>query len=250
MGNRKGGRIPWSEKIQSHVGRIPPFREGGTSFALYKRMWPFPMKEQPPIVFVVDDDASVRDAVGDLLRSVGLEVKTFGSTQEFLQSKRPDVPGCIVLDVRMPGQSGLEFQRTLLNANVYLPVIFISGHGDIPMSVRAMKSGAIEFLTKPLREQELLDAIQAGIERDRTRRQEAELVAELQERFESLTSREREVFTLVITGRLNKQIAAQLDLSETTVKVHRSQITRKMHARSLVDLVRIADRLGISAGKV
>jgi FixJ family two-component response regulator len=208
------------------------------------------MKEQPPIVFVVDDDASVRDAVGDLLRSVGLEVKTFGSTQEFLQSKRPDVPGCIVLDVRMPGQSGLEFQRTLLNANVYLPVIFISGHGDIPMSVRAMKSGAIEFLTKPLREQELLDAIQAGIERDRTRRQEAELVAELQERFESLTSREREVFTLVITGRLNKQIAAQLDLSETTVKVHRSQITRKMHARSLVDLVRIADRLGISAGKV
>jgi FixJ family two-component response regulator len=208
------------------------------------------MKEQPPIVFVVDDDASVRDAVGDLLRSVGLEVKTFGSTQEFLQSKRPDVPGCIVLDVRMPGQSGLEFQRTLLNANVYLPVIFISGHGDIPMSVRAMKSGAIEFLTKPLREQELLDAIQAGIERDRTRRQEAELVAELQERFESLTSREREVFTLVITGRLNKQIAAQLDLSETTVKVHRSQITRKMHARSLVDLVRIADRLGISAGKL
>jgi FixJ family two-component response regulator len=208
------------------------------------------MKEKPPIVFIVDDDASVREAVEDLLRSVGLTVQAFGSTQEFVQSNRPDAPGCLVLDVRMPGQSGLEFQRTLINANIHLPVIFISGHGDVAMSVRAMKSGAIEFLTKPLHEQELLDAIQAGIERDRGRRQDAQVVAELQERFESLTLREREVFALVVAGRLNKQIAAELELSETTVKVHRGQIMRKTQARSVVDLVRMADRLGVSAGNL
>ena len=207
------------------------------------------MSEPRPVVFVVDDDASVRGAVENLLRSVGLNVETFGSTQEFLQSKRPDAPGCLVLDVRMPGQSGLEFQRTLTTSSIHLPIIFISAYGDIPMSVRAMKSGAVEFLTKPLREQELLDAIQLGIERDRARRQEETAKAELQERLESLTAREREVLAFVITGRLNKQIAAQLDLSETTVKVHRSQIMRKMHARSLVDLVRMADTLGVSAEK-
>jgi FixJ family two-component response regulator len=207
------------------------------------------MTQEQPVVFVIDDDASVRDALADLLRSVGLGVQSFASTQEFVQSNRPDAPGCIVLDVRLPGPSGLEFQRTLTESSIHLPIIFISGHGDIPMSVRAIKSGAIEFLTKPLREQELLDAIQVGIERDRSRRQEAKIVAELQARFNSLTLREREVFTLVVTGRPNKQIAAQLELSEMTVKVHRSQITRKMQARSLVNLVRMADKLGVSTRK-
>jgi FixJ family two-component response regulator len=199
-----------------------------------------------PIVFLVDDDASVREAVDDLLTSVGLQVQTFGSIQEFLQSRRPDVPGCLVLDVRLPGTSGLEFQRGLAESGVRLPIIFISGYGDINMSVRAMKLGAVEFLTKPLREQELLDAIHVALERDRLRRQEDSAVAELKARFASLTAREREVFALVVTGRPNKQIAAELDLSEMTVKVHRSQITRKMQAKSLVALVRMADKLGIS----
>jgi RNA polymerase sigma factor (sigma-70 family) len=205
--------------------------------------------EEQPVVFVIDDDGMVRDAVKDLLRSVGLRVESFGSAQDFLQSKRSDAPGCIVLDVRLPGASGLEFQRTLVESGIPLPVIFISGHGDISMSVRAIKSGAIEFLTKPLREQELLDAVQAGIERDRARRRQANLVAELQERLNSLTSREREVLSLVVTGRPNKQIAHQLELSEMTVKVHRSQASRKMRAKSLIDLVRMADKLGISTGK-
>jgi FixJ family two-component response regulator len=205
--------------------------------------------EEQPVTFVIDDDALVREGIADLLRSVGLGVQIFGSTREFLQYKRPDAPGCIVLDVRLPGASGLEFQRTLKEAGILLPVIFISGHGDIPMSVRAMKSGAIEFLTKPLREQELLDAVQAGIERDRSRRQEASLVAELRDRFASLTSRERDVIALVVTGRLNKQIAYELKLSEMTVKVHRSQIMRKMAAKSLVELVRMADKLGVSSEK-
>ncbi len=207
------------------------------------------MTEEPPVVYIIDDDASVREGVEDLLRSVGLGVQTFGSTQEFLQSKRPDRPGCIVLDVRLPGPSGLEFQRTLSNSDIQLPIIFITGHGDISMSVRAIKSGAVEFLTKPLREQELLDAVQTAIERDRSQRQEAQIVAELRARFNSLTAREREVFALVVTGRPNKQVAAQLDLSEMTVKVHRSQITRKMQAKSLIDLVRMADKLSISAAK-
>ena len=207
------------------------------------------MTEQQPLVFVIDDDASVRDGLSDLLHSVGVRVETFGSVQEFLQSKRADAPGCIVLDVRLPGTSGLEFQRMLAESSIQLPVIFISGYGDISMSVRAIKSGAIEFLTKPLREQDLLDAVQAGIERDRARRQQFRLVTGLQDRFNVLTAREREVLALVITGRPNKQIAAQFDLSETTVKVHRSQIMRKMQARSLVDLVRMADQLGISAKK-
>jgi FixJ family two-component response regulator len=202
---------------------------------------------EQPVVFVIDDDASVRGGLEDLLRSVGLAVESFGSTQEFLARKRLDTPGCIVLDVRLPGASGLEFQRVLAESSILLPVIFISGHGDIPMSVRAIKSGAIEFLTKPLREQELLDAVQAGIERDRVRREEAKLVAELRERFVSLTSREQEVLALVITGRPNKQIAYELKLSEMTVKVHRSQGIHKMGARSLVDLVRMADKLGVSA---
>jgi RNA polymerase sigma factor (sigma-70 family) len=200
-------------------------------------------------VFVIDDDASVRDAVEDLLRSVGLEVESFGSTQEFLQRKRPDVPGCIVLDVRLPGASGLEFQNALARLGIHLPIIFISGHGDIPMSVQAIKSGAVEFLTKPLHEQKLLDAVQAGIQRDRARRQDANLVGELQERFDSLTAREREVMALVVIGTPNKQIAAQLGLSEMTVKVHRSQVMRKMRAKTLIDLVRMADKLGVSTTK-
>jgi FixJ family two-component response regulator len=207
---------------------------------------------QPPptdksVVYVIDDDPSVRDAIEDLLRSVGLDVRVFGATNEFLQAERPDVPGCIVLDVRLPGSSGLEFQRFLAEANLSLPVIFISGHGDIPMSVRAMKAGAIEFLTKPLREQELLDAIQVALGTDRTRRSESHVLVDLQARLKSLTAREREVLALVVTGRPNKVIAADLALSEMTVKVHRSQIMRKMHAASLIDLVRMADKLGISA---
>src|SRR5258708_16388929 len=186
------------------------------------------MTEEQPVVFVIDDDGMVRDAVKDLLRSVGLRVESFGSAQDFLQSKRSDAARCIVRDGSLPGASGLEFQRTLLESGIPLPVIFISGHGDISMSVRAIKSGAIEFLTKPLREQELLDAVQAGIERDRARRRQAKLFAELQERFNCLTSPEREVFRLVVTGRPNKQIAHQLALSEVTGKLTRTQALRKI----------------------
>ena len=204
------------------------------------------MTEEQPVVFVIDDDRLVRDSITDLLLSIGLRAETFGSAQEFLGSKRADAPGCIVLDLRLPGSSGLEFQRTLAESGIELPVIFISGHGDISTSVRALKSGAIEFLTKPLHEQELLDAVQAGIERDRTRRQQDKLIAELRKRFVSLTPREQEVLALVVTGRLNKQIAGQLGVSEMTVKVHRSQAMRKMRAKSLVDLVRMADQLGVS----
>jgi FixJ family two-component response regulator len=202
-----------------------------------------------PIVFIIDDDESVRGAVEDLLHLVGLRVQTFGSSRDFLQTQRPDLPSCVVLDVRLPGPSGLEFQRVLSEPGILLPIIFISGYGDIPMLVRAMKSGAVEFLTKALREQELLDAVQVAVERDRVRLQEARIVADLQTRFASLTTQEWEVFSLVVTGRPNKVMAAQLNLSEMTVKAHRSQITRKMQAKSLVDLIRMADRLEISAGK-
>ena len=206
------------------------------------------IKEQA-VVFVIDDDASVREALEDLFRSVGLGVESFASTGEFLERELPNIPSSIVLDVRLPGASGLEFQQALLRANVEIPIIFISGHSDIPASVRAMKSGAIEFLTKPLRELELLDAVQLGISRDRVRRQDAKYVAELRERFNSLTPRERDVLALVVTGRPNKEIAAQLGMSEMTVKVHRSQVTRKMQAKSLIDLVRMADKLGMPAPK-
>jgi RNA polymerase sigma factor (sigma-70 family) len=207
------------------------------------------MSVEQPVIFVVDDDASAREGIEDLLQSVGLRVMTFKSPQEFLDGARPDAPGCIVLDVRLPGTSGLEFQKVLIDAGIHLPVIFITGHGDIAMSVRAMKSGAIEFLTKPFREQSLLDAINAGIEKDRQRRDGLKLVMELQQRFQRLTPREREVFALIVTGRPNKQVAAELGLSEMTVKVHRSQVTKKMRATSIVELARIADRLGLSVDK-
>lgn len=207
------------------------------------------MSEERPVVFVVDDDPSIRDALEDLLHSVGLEARLFGSTREFLHSERPDAPGCLVLDVRLPGPSGLDFQRDLASSGIHLPIVFISGHGDIPMSVRAMKAGAVEFLTKPFRDQELLDAINAAIERDRAQRRDAELLAELRERVAALTAREREVLALVVSGRPNKQIASELGVSEITVKVHRGQMMRKMRARSLPELVRMADRLGLSTGK-
>src|ERR687892_2015048 len=207
------------------------------------------MSEEQPTVFVIDDDPSVREALAGLLRSVGLESRSFGSTREFLQSERPDGPGCLVLDVRLPERSGLDFQRELAESGIALPIVFITGHGDIPMSVRAIKAGAIEFLTKPFHDQELLDAIQLGIERDRARRRDAVAAAGLHERFGSLTPREREIMALVVRGRLNKQIAADLNVSEITVKVHRGQVMRKMGAKSLAELVRMADRLGVSAAK-
>jgi FixJ family two-component response regulator len=202
---------------------------------------------EQPAIFVVDDDASAREGIEDLLQSVGLRVMAFSSPLEFLEYERPEVPGCIILDMRLTNTSGLEVQKVLAEAGVGLPVIFVTGHGDIPMSVMAMKSGAIEFLTKPFREQSLLDAVNAGIEKDRKRREELKFVSELRRRFEGLTPRERDVFALVVTGRPNKQLAVELGLSEMTVKVHRSQITKKMKATSIVELVRMADRLSISS---
>ncbi|MGB6309378.1 MAG: response regulator transcription factor [Steroidobacteraceae bacterium] len=202
------------------------------------------MAEERAIVFVIDDDPSMRSALEDLVNTVGLEVRAFASPQEFLQSKPPDAPGCLVLDVRLPGMSGLTFQTELAKEGLALPVIFITGHGDIPMSVRAMKAGAVEFLTKPFHDQDLLDAIHAAIERDRKARREAVRLAELRERFTTLSERERQIMTLVVVGRPNKQIAGELRLSEMTVKVHRGQVMRKMRAGSLPELVRMADRLG------
>lgn len=207
------------------------------------------MSEQQPVVFVIDDDRSVREALESLLRSVGLKVQVFATTQDFLQSARPDAPGCLVLDVRLPGLSGLDFQRELAKTDGALPIIFITGHGDIPMTVRAIKAGAIEFLTKPFRDQELLDAVQLGIERDRARRGDAAAISVLKDRLGTLTTREREILQLVVTGRPNKQLAAELGLSEITVKVHRASVLRKMQAKSLAELVRMVDRLGLGAEK-
>ena len=197
------------------------------------------------IVFVVDDDAPVREALQRLLRSVGLQAQTFGTTAEFLNAKLPDVASCLVLDVRLPGISGLDFQSELAKAKIHVPIIFITGHGDIPMSVKAMKAGAVEFLTKPFRDQELLDAIGVALNLDRTRRENEKAVSNLRALFDSLTPREREVMALVTAGLMNKQIAAQLDVSEVTVKVHRGNAMGKMRARSLAELVRMADILGI-----
>ena len=201
--------------------------------------------EQRAIVYVVDDDAAIRDALRSLLASMGMRVEVFGSAAEFLRSNLADAPSCLVLDVRLPGVSGLDFQAELTKANIQVPIIFITGHGDIPMTVRAMKAGAVEFLTKPIRDQDLLDAVQLGLDRDRARREAGKAVSAVRARYESLTPREQEVIALVTTGLMNKQIAAEMDVSEITAKVHRGNVMRKMGAKSLAELVRMADLLGI-----
>ena len=207
------------------------------------------MSDADGVVFVVDDEAALRESLKNLIRSVGLRVETFASAQEFLRSKRPDLPGCLVLDVRLRGLSGLDLQKRMAEATIEIPIIFISGHGDIPMTVRAMKAGAVEFLTKPFRDQDLLDAIQQALERDRSAREQRQEIQELRRRFASLTQRESEVMALVVTGLLNKQIAAELGTSETTVKIHRHQVMEKMGANSLAELVRMSDKLKLPAPK-
>jgi RNA polymerase sigma factor (sigma-70 family) len=203
------------------------------------------MSEPESVVFVVDDDPSVRSAIKRLIGSMGLQVELFGSAQEFLASKLPNVPSCLVLDIRLPGISGLNLQRQLAHANIQIPIIFITAHGDITMTVRAMKAGAVEFLTKPFRDQDLLDAIQHALERDRNRRQQEAELAVLRDRFDSLSPREREVVALVVSGMLNKQIAAQIGAAENTVKVHRSRAMEKMNATSLADLIKMILRLQV-----
>ena len=210
------------------------------------------MKETPelrPIVFVVDDDPSVRRGLTNLFRSVDLRVEVFGSASELLQSKLPDVASCLVLDIRLPGLSGLDFQIELAKVNILIPIIFMTGHGDIPMTVRAMKAGAVDFLTKPFRDQDMLDAVTMAIDRDRKRREDEKLILDLRALFETLTLREREMMALVAAGRMNKQIAAEIGLAEITVKIHRGHIMRKMGAKSLADLVRMAEALGLGRAK-
>ena len=202
------------------------------------------MKEPRAVVAIIDDDKAVREALDGLLETVALKADLFGSVEEFLKSGKSRAPNCIVLDVRLPGPSGLDFQAQLASANNHTPIVFVTGHGDIPTSVRAMKAGAIEFLTKPYRDQELLDAIRRGIERDRAGRAAEQAIAELRDRFASLTRREREIMALIAMGRCNKQIAGQVGISEVTARVHRKQVMRKMGAQSVADLVRIADKLG------
>jgi FixJ family two-component response regulator len=201
------------------------------------------VKDADAVVFVVDDDSSIREAIKSLISLVGLRVETFGTAHEFLRSERPDLPACVVLDVELPGLSGLDLQRELAAHGIKLPIIFITGYGDIPMSVRAMKAGATEFLTKPFRDQDLLDAIQQALERDRAARRHWKEIAELRKRFDALTSREREVMSLVVAGWLNKQIGFELQISEITVKIHRGRVMNKMGAQSLAELVRMTERL-------
>jgi FixJ family two-component response regulator len=205
-------------------------------------------RAEEPIVFVVDDDAPTREALARLFYSVQLRVEVFASAKQFLQSQRPDVPSCLVLDVRLPGLSGIDFQAELMNADIRIPVVFITGHGDIPMTVRAMKAGAVDFLLKPFRDQDLLDAVASAIQRDQARRDDEKKIADVRKRFSSLTTREREIMALVASGLLSKQIAAQIGVTEITVKVHRSHLMKKMGARSVADLVRMAQALGITAG--
>jgi FixJ family two-component response regulator len=207
------------------------------------------VKQADSVVFVIDDDPSVREAIRNLIRSVGLRVEPFETAQDFLRSEIQDIPGCLVLDVRLPGLSGLDLQRELAARKVTLPIIFITGHADIPMSVHAMKAGALEFLTKPFRDQDLLDAIQQALERARSMRQERADAARLRARLDALTSREREVMNLVVAGLLNKQIAGELRISEITVKLHRGRVMKKMGADSLAELVRMAERLGVAASR-
>jgi FixJ family two-component response regulator len=197
------------------------------------------------LVFIVDDDESVRRALANLFQSVGLEAQEFGSAAELLHSKLPDVASCLVLDIRLPGLSGLDLQLELARVGIHIPIIFMTGHGDIPMSVRAMKGGAIDFLTKPFRDQDMLDSVMTAIKRDRERRQSEKAVTSLRERFETLTEREREVLALVAAGLMNKQIAAQIGVAEITVKIHRGRVMKKMGAKSLADLVRMAEMIGI-----
>jgi len=233
-------------KPRGECSAWPCFDILGTFFAKSRRLTVRPMK---PIVFVIDDDISVREGLSALFRSVGLDVKAFASAADFLQSKLPDGPSCMVLDVRLPGLSGLDFQAELTKANIQIPIVFMTGHGDIPMTVRAMKAGAVEFLPKPFRDQDMLDAVQTGLEQDRERRKRAGDTSKLQASFNTLTPREREIMALVTAGLMNKQIAGEIGVSEVTVKLHRGNVMRKMAAKSLAELVRMADALGLRRTK-